>query len=415
MAKRRVVITGLGVIAPNGIGKEKFWENIKNGVSGISKITRFDASNYPTQIAGEVNDFDPHSFIPAKSLRRMHRSSQFAVAASKLAFKDSGLVMKSEDVEKIGVIMGTSIGGQGWLYKQHLNLLKDGYRKINPFSTIAVYPNACSTEVSIELGLKGPSETFSFGCSSCLSAVAFARHMINVDLADIMLVGGAEAPLESPIFAGLCASRNLSIKNDEPQKASRPFDKKRDGLVISEAAAVVVLEELGHALKRGAHIYSEIVGWGETCDAYHPIVPAPDVHQSARAIGLALKDAKCESGNIDYICAIGLSSPVTDIAETKAIKEVFKKQAYKIPISSIKSMVGQPFAAAGALQIVTSTLAIENNLIPPTINYEFPDSECDLDYTPNKSCSAKIDYVLTETFAFGGKNVVLIIKRYKSN
>ena len=413
MKNRRIVVTGLGVIAPNGIGKEKFWNALKNGIPGIRKISRFDASDYPTQIAGEVNDFDPSEFIPAKSLKRMSRSSQFAVVASKLAVEDSKLVIEPNDVERIGVIMGTSIGGQGWIYDQHLKFLEGGYRKINPFTSISVYPNACSTEVSISLGIKGPSETFSFGCSSSLSAVAFATYMINSDLTDIMLIGGAEAPLESPIFAALCMSGNLSIRNDEPKKASRPFDQKRDGLVVSEGAGVLVLEELSHAIKRGAHIYAEICGWGETCDAYHPFIPDPDVAQPARAIELALKNADCSVYDIDYICALGLSLRLTDIAETKAIKKVFKDLAYKIPISSIKSMIGQPFAAAGALQLITSVLAIENSVIPPTINYEFPDPECDLDYTPNVSKTAQIDCVLIQTFAFGGKNVVLVVKKYK--
>ena len=413
MSDRRVVITGLGVIAPNGIGKEKFWDALVNGVSGITKITRFDASNYPTQIAGEVKDFNPESFIDHKQLKRLHRSSQFAVVASKLALEDAQLKIETnEERERTGVILGTSIGGQGWIYDQHLAFLRGGYRKINPFTSIAVYPNACSAEVSIALSVQGPSETFSFGCSSPLSAGGSAYHMLRSNLVDIMIIGGAEAPLESPIFAALCMSGNLSTRNDEPQKASRPFDKKRDGLVVSEGAGVLVLEELEHAKRRGVHIYAEIVGWGETCDAYHPFIPHPSAVQPARAIELALKQAQCKPKDINYICALGLSLSVTDIAETKAIKKVFGAEANKIPISSIKSMIGQPFAAAGALQMITSVLTIENKVIPPTINYELPDPECDLDYVPNHNRKADISYSLTETFAFGGKNVALVFKKY---
>ncbi len=411
---KRVVITGIGIIAPNGIGKEDFWKAIKNGKSGIKRITRFDPSNFPTQIGGEVDDFVPIDFIPAKKIRRMDRSAQFAVASTKMAIEDSGLNLNKENKEKIGVIIGTSIGGQGWIYNEHVKFLEFGYSKVNTFTSTAVYPNACSTEVSLFFNLKGLSETISIGCSSGLAAIARAFEMIKKGIINKAITGGTEAPLVPAIFAALCAGRNMSKRNKDPEKASRPFEKNRDGLVVSEGAAMFVLEELEGALKRGANIYGEIVGWGETCDAYHIVEPENKGIQAARAIKLAIDEAKCKTSEIDFICAFGIGTYTADISETNAIKKVFGMDAYKIPVASLKSMTGQPFGASGCFQLAGGIIALKKDILFPTINYEEPDSMCDLDYVPNKYRKKKVKNILVETFGFGGKNTVLVVKKHDS-
>jgi 3-oxoacyl-[acyl-carrier-protein] synthase II len=410
--KRRVVITGIGIIAPNGIGKKNFYRALKDGVSGIKNISYFDTSKFSSKVAGEIHNFDLSEYVNKNRLRRMDKSTAFAIAASKMAFSDSNLKLQTENQkERTGVTMGTSIGGQGWLYSQHKIYAKGNYKKLSPFSSVAIYPNACSTEVSLELKLKGPSETISCGCASTTGGLGNAMRLIKSNIVDTMLVGGTEAPLLAPVWAGLCASRNLSTSNKNPTKASRPFDKDHNGIVISEGAASFVLEELEQAKKRKAYIYGEITGWASTCDAYHSLKPEPSSEQEARAILMALKDASLSSNQIDYICANGLSIPLTDIAETKAIKKALGQKAYKIPISSIKSMTGQPFAASGAMQIIASLLALEHNFIPPTINLETPAPECDLDYTPNISRQVNLQNVLINTFAFGGKNIAVTLSK----
>lgn len=409
---RKIVITGIGIIAPNGIGKEAFWEAIKNGKSGIKKITKFNTYNFPTQIGGEIGDFNPITYMPREKIRRIDRSSQFAIAAAKMAIEDSNLNLEKENTEKIGVIVGTSIGGEGWIYNQHIKFLKYDYSKVNPFTSTAVYPNACSTEISLAFKIKGLSETISIGCSSGLTAIAHASEMIKKGIIDKAIVGGTETPLVPAIFAALCAGRNLSKRNASPTKASRPFEKNRDGLVVSEGAGMFILEGLDDALNRNAPIYGEILGWGETCDAYHIVDPELQGIQAARAIRMALDYSKCEDSKIDYICAFGISTPKSDIAETNAIKNVFERRAYDIPISSVKSMTGQPFGASGCFQLASGILALKKNILSPTINYEEPDPLCDLDYVHNRFREKKVEHILVETFGFGGKNTALIVKRY---
>jgi 3-oxoacyl-[acyl-carrier-protein] synthase II len=411
--KKRVVITGIGLVSPNGIGKEEFWKALISGKSAIKKITRFEPSGFPTQIAAEIDNFDPLKFMNYNELRYTERASQFAIASAIMAKEDAKLDLSKENLERIGVAMGTSIGGQGWAFEQYDIFKKEGIDKANPFSIIAAYPNALSTQLSIRFNIKGPSETISIGCSSGLSAISFAFEKIQNGIVDIMFAGGSDAPLFPPVFAALCLGRNMSLQNSKPKKASRPFDRKRDGLVIGEGAGVIILEELNHAIKRKAHIYAEIKGYGETCDGYHPVEPLPTGEQAERAIRSALKNSGCLPRQIDYICAFGLSMKKLDIIETKVIKNIFKKYAYKIPISSIKSMIGQPLAASGVLQLITSVLVIKDGIIPPTINYEYPDPECDLNYVPNRAIRKKVNRVLTYTFGFGGKNIALIIEKYK--
>ncbi|MCD6539638.1 MAG: beta-ketoacyl-[acyl-carrier-protein] synthase family protein [Candidatus Omnitrophica bacterium] len=409
--ERRVVITGLGIIASNGIGKEKFWEAITLGESGIKKITMFDASDYPTQIAGEVSNFRPLDFMSNKEARFIDRATQFIVACAEMAIKDAGLDLSRENTERIGVDVGTAIGGQGWAFEQYEIFKKRGILGANPLSIVATYPNALSTQLSIRFNIKGGSETFSIGCSSGLSAIGHAFEKIRRGMLDIVLTGGSDAPLFLPIFAAFCLAGNMSTRNINPKKASRPFDKMRDGLVLSEGAGIIVLEEFNHAVKRKAHIYAEVKGWGMTSDGYHIVEPDPDGEQAARSIKIALKNSGISPLQIDYICAFGISTKKSDVVETNVIKKVFKKYAYRIPLSSIKSMIGQPLAASGVLQLITSVLAIESNIIPPTINYEYVDPECDLDYVPNESRRKKVRNVLTYTFGFGGKNVSLIVAK----
>ena len=412
--RRRVVVTGLGVISPIGIGKNAFSQALKDGKSGVGEITRFDVSTYPTQIGAEANDFDPSLFISPKRLRQMDRSTQFGVSAAIMAVADANLSINYKNSKKIGVAIGTSVAGIGWAFEQQIIFYEKGYKRMNPYTAIAVFPNACSSQISIELKVQGPSESYSIGCASSSNAIAKATEMIRNGETDVMIVGGTEAPILAPLFGAMCAGRIMSTINEgNPIKSPRPFDKTRDGMVIGEGAGIVVLEEVGHAIKRDAKIYSELMGWGFTCDAYSMAKPAPDLIQQSRALKMALDDAKLEPHEIDYICAFGLGEQDSDFFETLAIKRIFDKHAYKIPISSIASMLGQPFGASGALRLISSVLAINQGFIPPTINYKHLDPRCDLDYVPNSSRKVKVNTGMVNTFGFGGKNVVLIIRDFK--
>ena len=409
MPKRRVVITGLGIVAPNTIGKENFWAALIEGKSGIRKITRFDPTPFPTQIAGEV-DLDISQFIDCKEARRMDRTTHLAMAAAKLAFTDSQLDLATCNPERIGVILATTMAGKGFTLEEYENSYRaKGPMKISAFTAIASFPDAAASSISLEFGLKGPSLSLSSACSSSSDAFILARDLIQKDVVDSVIVGGSDAPLFAPVFSSFCVLRALSKRNDTPETASRPFDRLRDGFVLSEGAGVLILEELEHALKRGAHIYGEILGVSSTCDAYHITSPDPHGLQAERALRLAIQDAGIEPQDIDYINAHGTSTPLNDKIETMVIKRVFGDRAKEIPVTSTKSMIGHTIAAAGALEICAAILALEKGIIHPTINQEVPDPECDLNYVPNKAITAHPKIILKNSFGFGGKNAALVI------
>jgi 3-oxoacyl-[acyl-carrier-protein] synthase II len=409
MSKRRVVITGLGVVAPNAVGKENFWQALTEGKSGIRRITRFDPTPLPTKIAGEV-DLDISQFIEHKKARRMDRTTHLALAAAKLACTDSHLDFATCNRERIGVILAATMAGKGFILDEYENVYRTkGPMRINAFSAVASFPDASASCISLEFGLHGPSVCLSTACSSSSDALIFSRDLIQKDIVDSVVVGGSDAPLFGPLVSSFCVLRALSKRNDTPQTASRPFDRLRDGFVISEGAGVLILEELGHAQRRGAHIYGEILGVSSTCDAYHMTTPDPQGQQAERALRLAIQDAGVQPEDIDYINAHGTSTPLNDKIETMVIKRIFGDRAKEIPISSTKSMIGHTIAAAGVLEICAALLALEKGIIHPTINQEDPDPECDLNYVPNKAITANPKIILKNSFGFGGKNAALVI------
>ncbi len=407
------MITGLGVIAPNGVGKAAFWDALKQGRSGIRRITRFDPAPFPAQFAGEV-DFDPAEFISFKQLKRMDRVSHLAVSAAKMAVEDARLDIKREDPERVGVTIGTAMAGHGKILEEHDVFNKKGPMRINAFTAIASFPDAPASQISIELGINGPSFSIATACSSASDAIGYAFNTIRNRELDIVIMGGADAPLFPPIFGAFCVLRALSKRNDAPEKASRPFDKHRDGFVLGEGAGILILEDLEHALKRNAHIYGEVLGFGMTCDAYHMTKPEPSGRQAIRALTHALKDANIKPTDVGYINAHGTSTPLNDKNETVVIKEVFGAHASKLAVSSIKSMIGHLIGAAGSVELIGALVALEEGVIPPTINYETPDPDCDLDYVPNKARKADIDILLKNSFGFGGKNSALVVRKFKN-
>lgn len=407
---RRVVITGLGVVTSVGLGKDAFWQSLKSGRSGISKITAFDPTEFTTQFAGEIREFDPALFILPKRLKRMDRTSQLAVASAKMAVDDAKLSFTSNGAkERTGVIIGTAMAGHGYILNQHTTLMEKGPMRINPFTALASFPDACASNVSIELGVTGPSFSIATACSSASDAGGYAYEAIRSGAMDFLIMGGAEASIYPGILAAFCVARALSTRNDEPQKASRPFSRDRDGFVLGEGAGMLVLEEYEHAKNRGAHIYAEILGHGMTCDAYHMTAPDPEGTQAKRAMKIAMDSAGITPDKIDYINAHGTSTPLNDKTETKIIREAFGEYAPKIPISSTKSMIGHLIGAAGSVELVATILAMENGVIPPTINYSSQDPECDLDYVPNEARKKNIRIAMKNSFGFGGKNSILIV------
>lgn len=407
--KRRVVITGIGVVTPIGIGKDAFWQSLRNGRSGISRITAFDPTPFTTQFAGEIRDFRPSDYIDAKRLKRMDRTSQLAVACAKMAVEDAGLDPQCNGREKTGVIIGTAMAGHGYILEQHKTLMEKGPMRINPFTALASFPDACASNVSIELGVTGPSFSIATACSSASDACGYAFEAIRNGVVDFLLMGGAEASIYPGILAAFCVARALSTRNDEPQKASRPFSRDRDGFVLGEGAGMMVLEEYEHAKKRGAKIYAEILGHAMTCDAYHMTAPHPEGREAVRAMQMAMRNAGVKPEDVDYINAHGTSTPLNDKTETMIIKKVFGERAYQIPISATKSMIGHLIGAAGSVELIATLLAMEKGEIPPTINYTIPDPDCDLDYVPNTSRKAEIKIAMKNSFGFGGKNSILII------
>ncbi|MDH5173847.1 MAG: beta-ketoacyl-[acyl-carrier-protein] synthase II [Elusimicrobiota bacterium] len=411
--KQRVVVTGLGVIAPNGIGKDNYWIAIKEGRSGISRVTKFDVSKYPTRIAGEVNEFDPEKYMSKRKARFMSRCAQFALASAKMAIEDSGLELSREDRCRVGIALGTAIGGLQIAEEQCEIFHEKGVNGVSPFSAMTMNPNAGVGVITVELRLGGPNVTIVTGCSAGLNAIGYAFDTICNDKADIMIAVGAEAPLFPFTFDSFCVAHVLSRRNGDPGKASRPFERFRDGYVLSEGAGAVILEKMEHAVERGAKIYGEVAGYGITNDRYSMYKMEPTGREVARTMRIALDSAGLAPEDVNYINAHGSSSLVADKRETRAVRLAFGNYAYKIPVSSIKSMIGQPLAATGSIQFITAALAIENNCLPPTINYEEPDPDCDLDYVPNQSRAHEVRVAMVNSFGQGGNNVSAVLKRYE--
>jgi len=412
MNNRRVVITGMGVVSPNGVGLERFWDSLVRGKSGIKRIMQFDPFLYPTQIAGEVTDFDPTDYMTLKSVRRMDRFSQFAVAGARMAIEDAKIDLSKNNPERIGAALGSALGGLPHAEEQHSVFMEKGIRRVDPLLATKLFLGASSSQISIELGIKGHSNTIAGACSVGTDSIGYAFYAIKNNLAEVMITGGSEAPLAPLTFGAFCLIGALSTRNEDPTKASRPFDKTRDGFVMSEGAGIIVLEDLEYALKRNAPIYAEILGYGTTMDAYSIVQPLPTGEQAKMAITMAMDNAGIKNNEIHYINAHGSATPLNDKIETKIIKEIFGEYAYQIPISSIKSMIGHALGGAGSIEVISSALSIKHQFIPPTINYESPDPECDLDYVPNKGREAHIHTVLSNSYGFGGKNSALIIRKF---
>ena len=409
----RVVVTGLGAVAPNGIGIESFWRNIIHGVSGVATITRFDASRHDTQIAGEVKGFDPLQWIEKKEARKMDRFIHYAIAAAQMAYDDSDLKVTDDNCERIGVFVGTGMGGIPALEESHRILMEKGPGRISAFFIPSIITNLGSGQISMRFGMKGPNSCVCTACATGNHAIGDSLRIIQRGDADVMLAGGSEAVITPLTIGGFCSMKALSTRNAEPTRASRPFDKDRDGFVMGEGAGIMVLESLEHAKRRGAKIYAEIVGYGMSADAYHITQPAPEGEGAVRSMRLALQDANVAPNQVDYINAHGTSTPAGDLNETLAIKAVFGDHARSLAVSSTKSMTGHLLGAAGGIESVITVLAIAQGLLPPTINYETPDLECDLDYVPNTARRRDVKYALTNSFGFGGTNATLVFKKFE--
>ncbi len=410
---KRVVITGIGVISPVGIGIDTYWESLINGVSGVGSVTRFDASMLPTQIAAEVKEFDPKDYLDRKEAKRMDRFCQFAVAASKMALEDSGLNLEKVNKDRAGVILGSGIGGMDTLEDQSRTLIEKGPNRISPFFVPMMICNMASGYVSINFGFKGPNTTVVTACASGTNAIGDAFKTIQRNDADLMITGGTEASISALAFAGFCAMKAMSTRNAEPTKASRPFDANRDGFVMGEGSGILILEELEHAKARGAKIYAEIVGYGATADAHHITAPAPEGAGAARAMANAMADGGIAKEDVNYINAHGTSTDLNDKFESMAIKSVFGTHVKDLAVSSTKSMTGHLLGAAGAIELIACVLAIKNGVIPPTINYETPDPDCDLDYVPNVMRIKDVNVALSNSLGFGGHNATLAVKKYR--
>jgi 3-oxoacyl-[acyl-carrier-protein] synthase II len=401
----------MGVLAPNGLTLETFWEALASGKNAVGQVTAFDCSGFISQMDAEVKDFDPLDYLHPKHVKRMDRFAQLATSCALLAFEDSGVDLSQEDPYRIGVLIGSGIGGIKTISDQHQLLLEKGPRYLSPFLIPMLIINIASGYVSMILKLRGPNLSVATACATANHAIGEALNIIREGDADIMIAGGAEAPLTRLGYGGFCAMRALSTRNDEPEKASRPFDRDRDGFIMGEGAGVVVLETLEHARKRAARIYCELAGYGMTADAYHITAPSPDGEGAARCMELALEDAGLNPDDVDHINAHGTSTPLNDKVETIAIKRIFRDHAYKIPISSTKSMVGHLLGAAGAVELIAAVLCLRRGMVHPTINYETPDPDCDLDYVPNVARDYKTDVLLSNSLGFGGHNATLVARR----
>ncbi|MDE2800888.1 MAG: beta-ketoacyl-ACP synthase II [Gemmatimonadota bacterium] len=413
--QRRVVITGMGALAPNGNTTKSYWEALCNGQTGVGPITKFDATDFRVQFAAEIKNFDPEHFgIDRRSQRRMDLFTQYAIASSVQAVENAGLDISNEQAERIGVVFGSGIGGIQTFEDQHEAYRKDGPRRISPLFVPMMIPDMSAGQVSIHLGAKGPNYTTVTACASAAHAIGNAAREIWDDEADVMITGGAEAAITPMSVGGFAAARTLSTRNDTPTQASRPFDADRDGFVIGEGAGGLVLEELERATQRGATIYAEVVGTGYTGDAYHITGMAPGGEGGARAMCRAMRQAQINPEDVSYINAHGTSTPVGDPAETAAIKSVFGDYAKKLAVSSTKSMTGHLLGASGAIETIATTLAVHHNVVPPTINYETPDPECDLDYVPNEAREIPVEIAISNSFGFGGHNAVLILRKFRN-
>ena len=411
--KNRVVITGLGAITPIGIGKENFFAGLIAGKNGIGKITQFDATDYASQIAGEVLDFRAEDFIDKKELKRMDRYTHFAIAAAKLALEDSGLDLDKVNRERVGVFVGAGIGGMKTLHSQYEKLFDKGPSRISPFFIPMMIANMASGQIAITFKIHGPSECIVTACASGTNTIGDAYHVVERGEADIMIAGGTEAAISHAGVAGFCSMKALCTDhNDDPAHASRPFDKNRSGFIMGEGAGIVILESLEHALARNAHIYAEIIGYGRNNDGYHITTPAPEGEYQAKCMQLALDNAGVKPEDVDYINAHGTSTHFNDMCETQAIKKVFGEHAYKLAVSSTKSMTGHMLGATGAVEIIATVFAIEKSILPPTINYETPDEGLDLDYVPNKSREKNVNVAISNSFGFGGHNACAVLKKF---
>jgi 3-oxoacyl-[acyl-carrier-protein] synthase II len=408
---RRIVITGVGVVAPNGIGLEPFWDGLVNGRSATGTVTAFDTTGMTSTVDAEVKDFDPAKWLSLRDVRRTDRFVQLVVAATMMAVEHGGLDMNAEDPARVGVLIGSGIGGIQTICIEHEKLLNGGPKRISPFLIPMLIINMASGQVSIMLGAKGPNFSIATACASAAHCIGEAAQIIGTGGADVMVAGGSEAALNQLGFGGFCSMKALSTRNHEPQKASRPFDLERDGFVMGEGAGIVLVEDYEHARKRGAPMLAELVGYGATGDAYHMTAPAPGGEGAKRCMAEALDSAGLNPEDVDYINAHGTSTPLNDKLETEAIKAVFGAHARSVPISSTKSMVGHLLGAAGAVELIACIQTLKHNTIHPTINYETPDPECDLDYVPNTAREAQVDVALSNSLGFGGHNATLIVKR----
>ena len=410
---RRVVITGMGLVCPSGNNLQESWDSLVKGRSTAAPIDVFDATKFDARIACMVKGFDPSKYINFKDLKRMDPFVRFGVVASLMALQDANFEIAKDNPERVGVLVGSGIGGINTVEEQHLLMLEKGPSRMSPFLIPMLIVNMAPGQISIQTGAKGPNTSVATACATSAHSIGEAARLIICDDADVMIAGGTESAITKLAVGGFCAMKALSTRNDDPAHASRPFDRERDGFVMGEGSGIVILEELEHAKKRGAKIYCELVGYGLTGDAYHMTAPAPEGDGAVRCMNMALKDAGLEPRQVDYINAHGTSTLLNDKLETQAIKRVFGDYAKKVQISSTKSMMGHLLGAAGAAELIVCALAIKDGVIPPTINYEFPDPECDLDYVPNVARQAKVDVALSNSLGFGGHNATLIVKRFQ--
>ncbi|HVP12665.1 MAG TPA: beta-ketoacyl-ACP synthase II [Phycisphaerae bacterium] len=409
----RIVVTGLGVVTALGCDVGTFWANILAGRNGITHVTQFDATGFSCRIGAEVRDFDPTRYMDPKEVRRNDRYTHFGFAAAKMAVADAGLTLPGAEGDRVGVIIGSGIGGMH-TYEQQLKVLWErGPRKVSPFTIPSLISNMCSGLVAIEFGARGPNYGVVSACASSAHAIGEASNAMRRGEADVMLAGGSEAAITPFSYAGFCSMKAMSTRNEEPHKACRPFEKNRDGFIMGEGAGVLVLETLEHARARGASVYCELVGYGATCDAFHITQPDPDGHGLSLAMTRALASARLRPDQVDYLNAHGTSTPLGDKAETTVVKSVFGDYAYNVPISSIKSTLGHMQGACGSIEVAACCLAIRDNVLPPTINYEYPDPECDLDYVPNVARHRRVDIAASNSFSFGGRNTAVVIRRHQ--
>ena len=411
---RRVVVTGIGAITPIGLGRDGLWNGILAEKSAVGPVTRFDPSQFRSHVAAEINDFVPTDHLDERRSRRFDRFAQFAVVGSRMALDDSGLILEKEDRERIGAMMGSALGGVAYAEDQMGKYMSGGIRAVDATLALAVFGGAASCNIAIEFGVYGPNSTTAMSCASGTIAVGDAFRAIRDDYADVMICGGAEAPLSTLCFGAFALIRAMSTRNDDPSTASRPFDRDRDGFVMGEGAAILILEERSRALARGAPIYAEILGYGMTNDGHHMTAPRPDGSQAARAMRLALSDARIQPGEIGYVNAHGSSTPLNDPTETVAVKQVLGDHAYRVPVSGTKGYYGHALGASGAIEAAICALALDRRWLPPTVNLESPDPACDLDYIAGAGRSAEPETILTNSFGFGGINASLVMRRHQT-